>query len=739
MVGFFSIFTVSVAPQATLQLVDDQREPIESPLEVCVVRGVDRSCSTVQSGTLEGLPFDFDFLTIDGEDHGPETIPRVDLEWRDNQSALATVPRKATLTVGHVPHDGARLTLYRVTDANFRQPVLRTSVESGGHVKVPAGQFLVSLSSKGLAPDLREVDLAPAQVLELEFQRRMGWSLVLRLSERDQSQVVEGASAQLQTASINLAPEAGRPRVAREVSSPFGLVLFSGLGESIVDALIKHPSFLPELVPALSATPGSFAFREVSLSRGGVLAVRVFLDGEPASGASCRLLVYERVPGSRSEPRKLWSATTDSEGVCRSSRLREGEYMLRVEAAGGTGRRPYLDLPVSVPEGFVEEVAARLDRVVVEGSILRGTRPAEGYRVVVHDLEAPKPYARDQDATAITEADEEGDYQITLWRPGKYRLHVQNPNGTPALVKRVELEPGSQTYDFLLGPHDIRGQVVDENRLPVEGASVSLNWEGWSFRRAIADDNGYFAFSLEEESGSAQLIARSVGYFASDPVDVVVVSDEAPAPVVLVLKENDGVEGRLVAGGGPVAGATVISYQEETFSNPRWLGQTTTDAQGRFQAPRAKNGATRLFFTGPGCPLGSRVPPRELPSPEVDVWQVSCASTSAGLELTVLTPDHTPRSGSSILLQRGNLVFPREALATHLARARLPFSSDANGRLFLAGLEPGVYDLFLAEANSPAALRMGARRGFLATVQLQPGATSAIEVVLRETIPKEAP
>jgi len=728
-----------------LHLVDDRYEPIEAAVEVCLVVALERDCESIADGGLE-LPDEFDLLTVEGPDHGPVTLASADLDWSDGDSARAVVPRKAQIQLTGLPEDGATVSLYRVDDPGFRRPAVRRAVAERETLKIPAGRFLLSISGKGFAPDLRELDLQPAQELRLALRRHAGGSVVLRVQARTdlrRETPVPEVRVELRTSSLDLGPDAEPELLGETITSPSGLALFSGVEVSTADAALQHPDFLPETVPALAIEPGSFAFREVTVQRGGTLEAQVTLDGLALPNASCRLVVYDRVPSGDSEPTEIWGSNANYLGFCRGHKLREGDYFLRVEAPPPRGRNVWLDMPVAITEGETTRVTANLERVILEGSLLLGTKPAPGYRLVVHDLEAPKPYARDQDAAAISEADEDGRYRVTLWRPGRYRLHVQTPRGTPALVERTELVAGTQSRDFELASHEIEVRVVDERKRPIEGAAVSLTWQGTYHYRGFTNEDGELSFALTEETGSAQIRARSEGYFLSEPTEIEVTEGQPPPPVILVLERHGGIRGRLVAAGGPVNGGTVMSYQVEPFVNPRWLGQARTDPRGYFEIPQAKAGSTRVFFTGPRCPLGTAIPPNgtgEIGDSEGDgVWQLTCQPASVGLEIVLHEPDRTPRSGSGILLRRGGLVFPREVLATHLARARLPFVSDASGRLFLAGLEPETYELYLAEATSAAALRMGADRGFLAAVQLPPHTTRTVVATLQETIPQEVP
>jgi hypothetical protein len=94
--------------------------------------------------------------------------------------------------------------------------------------------------------------------------------------------------------------------------------------------------------------------------------------------------------------------------------------------------------------------------------------------------------------------------------------------------------------------------------------------------------------------------------------------------------------------------------------------------------------------------------------------------------------DGAPVTGASLHLRADSLVIPRQVLEIHQGLLHLPSRTDGSGRLLLAGLAPGHYDLFLAEGSSPASIRAGALSGYLTSVNPGPFATLEIEATLAE-------
>ena len=69
----------------------------------------------------------------------------------------------------------------------------------------------------------------------------------------------------------------------------------------------------------------------------------------------------------------------------------------------------------------------------------------------------------------------------------------------------------------------------------------------------------------------------------------------------------------------------------------------------------------------------------------------------------------------------------------HLIQIGASPVTDGTGRIFLAGLEPGDYDLYLADVTSPADVEAGLTRGFLLSASLRPLTTSAVEMTIETT------
>lgn len=731
--------TGSLEP-ATLRFVDDLGREVRGPLEVCVAKshGLSQTCSPLDADSRELTVDDFGWVRVEGPEHGPVSFRRTELQrvdGRENQHGVfrVTVPRKATLRLKGLSNAGQTLTLslFDQDDAFFRQPAFREVVEQR-ELKIPSGSYLASFRFSESAPDLRLLEVEPGGSYSVEPRRLPGWSLVIRTIDSD-GQPVRSAALEV-TASPGFDQVPGGPRQLPKTASSNsrGLAVLSGLAATIATSKAEHPHYFTESTPALSATPGTFAFVETVLKRGGTVKATVTVEGEAIAGGECILHHYAGYQrGPREDPIEMSRAPINPLGACRSKRILGGEYVLRVnlpEQLVGPGAT--LEKPVSVVENEELELAVDLQRFRIEGTVYQGDESAPGFTVAIYSRETPKPNATEIDAVVRTETGPTGKYDLTLWGAGRYSVFVTK-NGTPAAVKEVSLQDGDVTVDFRLAAQEITGVVVDDRGKALGEAMVMLRWQHHSHRLARTGDDGTFTFAVDGESGPAEVEALKMGYRTVEAVQIALSPESSLAPLRLVLRRRSAVVGVLrYPSRQPMFQGWVQAYSLLLFENPKRVGNSDSDLEGNFETSVSKETWNRLFFGGPGCPLGSR----DLPPGFDETLNIVCQQAPSNLEIELLDIHGAPVRGASILLRRGDVIVPREVLMQHLLRIGTNPVTDGAGRLFLVGLEPGDYDLFLAGVTSPVNIAAGLTNGYLLSTSLQPLSTETVKVTIETKI-----
>lgn len=712
----------ALAELRSLRFQDDQGLPIASEVQVCFVVGTRSDCRPAASAPgaeLTDLPAEFSSLRVEGPGHGPLSLKSSEIRPGADGRFLVEVPRKAELRVLGRQERGLALSLYSQDDASFRIPVFRTEVRADGFLKIPAGDHLVSLSLAGKAPDLHLLSAPPGSRNSLTYSTRDGWSLLLRCRSAKSRQEV--AEARIEVTGSEGFGVPGVPP-AHAVSAARGLAVVSGIRHTLADARVESPGLLPRRVSGLSASPGTFAFREIDLEEGGSLLATVLLDGEPARDVACRVLELDPNPlGPAPEPVVRYEGRTGADGICKSGKLPAGTYTLRVRAAGG---RSFLDRTVALAAGEETPVEVVLNRIRVSGAVLRGREPAPGYVVTLSNADEIKPNATSRDAEAEATADGDGKFEMVVWKPGEYFALLSSPEGSPATFRRLWLDHDEDNVDFHVEESGVAGAVVDETGEPLPESSVYFTWNRLSHRMASTDAKGAFFFPVTEP-GEGEVKVMKSGYVPAEPMAVTVRPEVPTPPLVVRMKKAAVISGSIASTGGPVAGAVVQSYRTTPAGAAVFLGRTTSKPDGSFEVASAEAGPTSLYVSGAGCPLSSYVV-----QPARHSVSLRCAGPPASLELTLKDPQGKPLPGRTVLVRAQGSFIPAPVLIEHLGQFRVQAASDGTGRLFLVGLAPGSYELYLGDVTSPEMVALGSPEGFLTSASLAPFTTVEVEAMV---------
>lgn len=705
---------------ARVQLVDDRSVALTSPVEACFQVDLRQDCVPVAPGSRLLLPDGFRSLRIEGSDHGPLVLTELDVKRKAAGGNPLPVLRKAALQVRNRGKAPLALSLYALDDQELRRPAHRLDVPSKGSVKVPAGEFLASLSQRGSAPDLHLATFAPGGRHSLGYRSRPGWSLVLRVIDAESRKPVPEASIALR--GIPGYSLASSPSRAAKTERR-GLALFSGLTDAMMQGTVRHPGYVEENVRGLLASPGTFSYQAVGLEIGGRVRAAVLMDGQPAAGASCEIARYtRRSAGKRPPPEILFQGSADISGICLSRPLATGSYILRVSVPDRPVRS---DKGVAVVAGQETGVEIDLTPIRIHGTARLGAKPAQGFHVNIYSDDAVIPQRKDEDAVAVSTTDEDGEYEAKLRSAGKYSLALTTPRGTPATAKWQDLEPPEEVVDFQLDEAGASGVVVDEAGKPVAGAAVVLRWQGpenTNTRAASSEKDGTFYFPMVT-TGPVVLQAHREDYRSTEPLTLEFISGVTLGPLKLVLRKERTIRGVVTSSaGGPVAQAWVASYAPLTGDMPFRIATALTQPDGSFEIRVADAGAANLVISGPGCPLAAFTAP-----PEQEV-HLPCAAAPAALGLAVKDRDGRPLAQTNLILRKEGIVLPRDALAAHLGLLQLPAETDGSGRLTVAGLAPGNYDVFLATATTEGLASQGTSHGYLGSFSLPALFLTEVEV-----------
>lgn len=714
-----------------VSFVDDRGQTVAAPLQVCFVRDLATECHDLEppaASSIELRPFDL--LRAEGPEHGPALVRPGEIEELADGGRRVAVPRKARFRVIGLPGEPVTLSLYSVDDSEARQPRFRYELSGTAapqELFVPAGDHLASLVRRGGAPDLHALSAPPGETLAIRYRDGTGWSIALRAVDPEEGAPVPLAVVGLSAPPVDGAETAG---LADARTDALGFALFTGLESHLMHATVRHPEFVEAEVLGLSATPGTFDLRHVVLERGGTIEARVTVEGEPAGGASCRI-VEEAGRDERGETliETLREVEANVDGVCRIERVEAGQRFVRV-VFESEGPAAVVDRDLQVIDGETVQLDLDLSPIRLSGTVFRGEeRAGAGYRIFVDHAHAQGP-AGTRDPSLAVVTDESGEYSGTLWVPSLYYVLLLSLTGESFGSQQAYLSEPTEEVDFHVSAREIQGRVVNRDGEAVEDALVSLRWRNWLYTGTRTDGGGEFRFPLESDEGEAHLYARRPWQAPSEPVDLTISPGVPIPPVTLTLPDPERIEGRLLsADGDPIPGGRVWSYRGSALGAPTLAGAGTTRPDGSFELPPAVGAPTWIYTSGPGCPLGVHA---IAPSPAGEGVELRCAAAPAALRLQLLDAEGEGLAGRALILRFDGQVIPSEVLRDHLGMLGLPAGSDGRGRLLLAAVSPGDYDLYLADSSNEATVAQGLRHGFVGTTTLPPRTATDLELFVED-------
>jgi hypothetical protein len=480
---------------------------------------------------------------------------------------------------------------------------------------------------------------------------------------------------------------------------------------------LEASGYLAKEVHGISARPGSFAFREALVERGGSVRAQVSIDGAPAAGIRCAVVDVPGQGAPASALRLVVESRAGEKGVFLADGVPAGRYVLRVFPSGE--QQGAVDEQLTVFEGQLTTAEVSLQRLKVQGHVDHAGEPVAEAVVEIHKLDSVTMVDRQAPSKPVTNAD--GLYEADLWQPGEYWFILQPAGGAPADSKRTWVSSEGATVDFHLAKGRVVGAVVDDAGRGIEAAAVQLTQNRTSHRLARTDDMGRFEFYVSGE-GTLTLQALKRGYKRSDQL-AIPVPTESDSSVTLRLSKLDSVRGLVTSTAGtPLSGITTATFVQNALG-VRLLDSGTTDMSGKFDLVRASGGVTFLATAGIQCPL--KIGAVEA---EADDVVVTCSAAPAALNVILKDHDGSPMVHESFLFRRGGVVIPRGFLLQHLISLGLPVETDAGGFMAIVMMEPGEYELFLLKSSSEQTIAAGSAAGFLTAISVGPYETTELDV-----------
>jgi hypothetical protein len=242
----------------------------------------------------------------------------------------------------------------------------------------------------------------------------------------------------------------------------------------------------------------------------------------------------------------------NQEGSVRLPKQTPGRFAITVYDQLGNALFSDLNVKLSDP---AQPYPITLDLLWVEGTVHLGDEPVAG-RVFFG--------GRNATVSIKMTSNESGRFEGPLPRAGSWRVDVEGDEPRLNAKTRVEVKPKGDraSVSIELPNTSVSGRVVDPEGMPARGAHVVLSSiAGPTLTKA--DEKGEFELRHFVKGTNELSSWQSLGAGereASDAYLFEAVEDEPHGPVVLTLRRNRVIRGRIVAATGPVIGATVSAW-----------------------------------------------------------------------------------------------------------------------------------------------------------------------------------
>ena len=357
---------------------------------------------------------------------------------------------------------------------------------------------------------------------------------------------------------------------ATATADAHGFFQFAGVAPGDYELRVEHPEFAPTRVAPVTVLDGiESALKETVVLRRAIDAeVRVTPPVDP----------WKRPWHVRLEtvapdvaPSLAATAAVDAEGRHRFRNIGAGEYVSVVTTAAGTvwlEQRAIFDATAAPVELKVPVVpirgTVRLGKVPLAASLSFGAASTSEYGIELT-------------------SDEDGAFEGALPREGEWRVDVvAGERHVHRTMKSVNVRRAAgaehANVELALPATVVHGRLVDEHGTVREGW-VTARDRGTSVQ--IRSDSGG-RFRLEGAMAGELVLSALAPGLSSGEVTISVPADEQElAPVTLVLRPRQWLEGAVSSAGGPVIGARVLG---RPASRPFGTSfPVTTDAEGRFK------------------------------------------------------------------------------------------------------------------------------------------------------------
>lgn len=405
-------------------------------------------------------------------------------------------------------------------------------------------------------------------------------------------------------------------------------------------------------------------------------------------------------PSSWNQP----SATSGADGSFTLDGVADGSYRVMAEKEGFARSRDGVE--VTVAGSSVSGIEVKLSAGGAIVGQLSGLDFAELSQVQIWVMSSRQ----------AGQVSPDGMYRIDHLEPGEHRVTASLAGGSRQAEGQVTLEPGASEARLDLefgGGLTLSGRVL-RNGEAARGLNVMLTGPGLSNRHGDTDHEGRFRFQgLDAGQYDLQVFTFLSGARHREPVELSADRD------VLIELQTIAVSGRVVdsADQSPIPNAQVQLLAAQPDDTAPWQNtETTTDSRGVFRLRDVTEGSWKVRAVQAGY------------APEEVDLQVDSGRPVDGLELSL---DATEGIVLEVLLPSGrppDMVHTAVFDAADRVVSRASYPPGEDGRVRVASVAPGTWDLFLDADGSAAVVVPVTAPGNAGRVILSPAGALSLRV-----------
>jgi hypothetical protein len=486
---------------------------------------------------------------------------------------------------------------------------------------------------------------------------------------------VVDASTSVPMAGVAVAPAGEDASVWTDALGKFALPVPSRRIETVE----FHAAGFGRTFATVGELPGDRDLSTISLGRGGSVNVTVERNGVDVP---LTLVVEKEFSGRarRVVARRELEAHASTAVI---GPLEPGRYVIIA-----SGERPLQRAAAQVDAKGGENVAAQISlaRTAVRGAVEKG---GDGLRRATLNVRAP------QSAWSSTvETNDEGRFADELWSTGEFLVAVRHGDlSVPHIAVTRAAAGEAATWDIDVPSGRIFGRVRTATGEPVANAALVLHSDTGDTSRVqplSAQADGRFLFT-GIAAGRHRVAARVEGYLPYESPELVIASASAERELDIRLEKSEDERVLVVdAAGRPAGGATVITACGAAVANTR------TDANGAATITRGRGMACVAFALPQEGSVGmARVSGGE----RREATRIVVPRGSAAIRLAVRDDSGKPVPDVRFIVRYEHVSLPELVVAMLESRQRTSLLTDATGAAALAGLPPGLYELWPAVSS----------------------------------------